>query len=345
VKLIGAACVHCGSWKNAIEMAGFDYVKVRVRPPPPSREQILAALRKGAKSKRTGIGDDGFVTAPVACAARRAFGSLRKALLAADLDPERLLRRSVRSERELAALLRELAEKHPTMTLTELRYNKLGASITRHYGTLSKGLKQLGIDDDWPIRRPPPPSREQILAALRKGAKSKRTGIGDDGFVTRRVASAAQRAFGSLRKALLAADLDPERLLRKSVRSTRELAALVRELAKKHPTMTLSQLYPNKLAATIVSRYGTLSKGLKQLGIDDWPIRVLSKKEVIVQLRQRHRRGAAMTFAAVTREDIRLRHGVLKHFGTWRKAMQAIGLDAPVSRPSRRTTSTNSPDA
>jgi len=226
-KLRRAACTYCGSVKNAIEMAGFDYAKVRISSPAWSREQILAALRKGAKSKRAGIGDDGFVTAPVALAARREFGSIRKALIAADLDPERLLRRSHRSRRELVELVRELAEKQPTMTLRELHSHKLGMIIAR--------------------------------------------------------------------------------------------------------------------------RYGTMSKGLERLGVDDWPIRVLfpapSKEEVIVQLRQRHRRGAAMTHEAVCRDDGRLLHAGLKHFGTWRNAMQAIGLGALVGRPSRRPTRPSSTDA
>jgi hypothetical protein len=192
-------------------------------------------------------------------------------------------------------------------------------------------------------------SREQILAALRKGAKSKRVGIGADGFVTAPVALAARREFGSIRKALRAAGLDPERLLRRSHRSRDELLELVRELAARHPKMTLIELYRNKLSAIITSRYGTLSKGLERLGFNDWPIRVLfpapSKAEVIDQIRQRHRRGAAMTGVAVARDDCRLHHAARKHFGTWRKAIEAIGLDAVVGRPSRRPTSTNSPDA
>jgi hypothetical protein len=55
-------------------MSDLDYAKIRLSNPPWSREQILAALRKGAKSKRTGIGDDGFVTGPIAHVARQEFG-------------------------------------------------------------------------------------------------------------------------------------------------------------------------------------------------------------------------------------------------------------------------------
>jgi hypothetical protein len=92
-------------------MAGFDDAKIRITNPEWSGEQSIAALRKGAKSKRVGIGKDGFVAASVAEAARREFGSIRKALKAAGLDPERLLRSSHRTRRELTELVQELAEK------------------------------------------------------------------------------------------------------------------------------------------------------------------------------------------------------------------------------------------
>src|SRR5207245_2260712 len=135
---------------------------------------------------------------------------------------------------------------------------------------------------------------------------------------------------GSLRDAVLAAGLDPERLLRRLPWPRHELVDLVRQLAEKQPTMTLTELHRSKLGTAIVRRYGTLSKGLRRLGFDDWPIRVLfpapSKKQVIDQLRRRYWRGAAMAYTAVCNDDRRLLTAATKQFGSFRAAMQASGL-------------------
>jgi len=228
--LVDAAWNHCSSWKNAIEMAGFDYAKVRISSPAWSREEILAALRKGARSKRVGIGDDGFVTEPISLAARREFGSIRKALLAAGLAPERLLRRSHRSRNELVEQLRELAEKQPTMTLTELHKHKLGATIRNRYRTLSEGLERLGFDD-WPIRVVfAAPSKEEVLVQLRerreRGAALTWTAVCHDDL---RLLNAARKHFSSWSNAVRAISSPRPPSRAQQAKSARAPAGFVQE--------------------------------------------------------------------------------------------------------------------
>jgi len=68
------AIFYCGSYQNAIEMAGLDYAKIRRSSPAWTRAALIAALQRGAKSKKTGVGNDGPVPpsvwlAPVASSA------------------------------------------------------------------------------------------------------------------------------------------------------------------------------------------------------------------------------------------------------------------------------------
>jgi hypothetical protein len=144
-KLRDAAIFYCGSYQNAIEMAGLDYSKIRRSSPAWTRAELIAALQRGAKSKKTGVGDDGPVAPAVWLAARREFGSLAAALAAAGLDRRAMLRRVKLDDRELGRELRRLIEANPTMTAAMVRAAPVGRVVVRRFGNLGRGLKQLRI--------------------------------------------------------------------------------------------------------------------------------------------------------------------------------------------------------
>jgi len=144
-KLADAAVYHCGTWKNAIELAGLDYAKVRRSSPAWSRAEIVAALRAGARSGKTGTGAKGPVSNAVWLAARREFGSARKALAAAGLDPDKILRTRRLDDRELARAVRRLVREDPATSEGQLRSLPLGRVVVRRFGTLERGLRRLGI--------------------------------------------------------------------------------------------------------------------------------------------------------------------------------------------------------
>lgn len=144
-KLIDAALYYCGSWKEAIEMAGLDYESIRRSSPAWNRTRILAALRSSAKSPRRGVGRDGAIAPALSLAARRAFGSLRSALAAAKLPPNKLLRRTRLSDEELAEAVRRLFRERPTMTRGDLNRSPLGRVLKRRFRAAARGLRQLGI--------------------------------------------------------------------------------------------------------------------------------------------------------------------------------------------------------
>jgi hypothetical protein len=456
-KLVWAAIQHCGSWREAIEMAGLDYSAVRLRRAPWRKEEVLDALR--ATVKRAG-GAPARLSRLLSKQALRWFGDLRTAAVAAGVDPGAFATRPRLTTREVEAQLRRLARKRPTMTVAELRRTKLGTAAERRYGGLVGVLKRLGLEGwprrlltplpsregllrqlharrrrgesliqrdvitsegrllraaikhfgSWPAamqaaglrvvlgrqpwdrarvlreirsrhqaRRPlaaskvpnslylaaskhyggwkqaldeagldhdairltrAPWSRDEVLAAIRATARSGRTGIGPDGYVSPRVVEPARRWFGSVRAAIVAAGGDPTRVRRPVRRTDAQIAAALRKLARDKPAMKLTELRKSTLGLTAASRYGTLAAALKLARIKNWPQRVRwplpSREEVLRAIRLRHARGESLYQLAVLASEPRLLKAASKHFGTWRGAMTAAGLGSLVGVRRRR---------
>lgn len=153
-KLVDAALYYCGSWKNAIEMAGLDYAEIRRSSPAWSRADIIAGLRQAAHSGRKGVGADGAMHEALYLAATRTFGSVYEALRAARVDPARVLVRVQLDDDELGQAVRRLVREHPTMTLGDIQSAPLGRRVLRRFGSIDAGMRALGIR--W---KPQPPRR------------------------------------------------------------------------------------------------------------------------------------------------------------------------------------------
>jgi hypothetical protein len=205
-KLRVAGQYYYGTWRGAIEAAGFDYARIRLAPEPRTRDEVLATLRDGARSNRVGIGSDGFVRRPVMQAARRMFGSFRNAIISAGLDPEIVLHRTARSDHEIRSILQRLAIEWPAMTISELRKHRIGSMIANRFESVDAALRRFGFHD-WPKRLIGPPlSAEDVLAGLRRQRRrgqSLRSAdvIRDDARLYR----AARKHFGTWGQALRAA--------------------------------------------------------------------------------------------------------------------------------------------
>lgn len=144
-KLVDAALYYYGSWREAIAAAGLDYGTIRRSSPAWTRAEIIATLRASAKSTKRGIGEDRAIDSAVSLAARREFGSLRAAIDAAKIAPQRLLRRTTLNDRELATALRRMFRKRRNMTQGDLTQSALGRVLKRRFGTHAQGLHELHI--------------------------------------------------------------------------------------------------------------------------------------------------------------------------------------------------------
>jgi hypothetical protein len=119
------------------------------------RQGLPLALSKSPKS--------------LTCAAGRIFGSWRKAITAAGIDYDSILLLHQYSDAELLTWLRELARKHPHMTLYDLeKYGKHAVVCRRRWGSFEAAATAAKLSG-WPLRtRTPAMSRVAALRTLRK---------------------------------------------------------------------------------------------------------------------------------------------------------------------------------
>jgi enamine deaminase RidA (YjgF/YER057c/UK114 family) len=321
-KLVSAAVDHCGGWREAIEMAGLDYDKIRLNRAPWRKEEVLASLREAGRAVGAGgLGPD------LSKQARRLFGDPQSAVVAAGLDPEAVLYRQHRTRRELATELHRLARERPTMTLTELQGLKVGAAAMRRYGGLPEALDRLGIRG-WPRRAVTPlPSREELLRALharrRRGDSMVQQDIGRD---EPRLARAAYKHFGSLRAAMQAAGL---RAIGKQRWSDEVILEEIRRRHRKGLPLADSKAAP-KLRSAAIEHFGTWERAIEKAGLDYHALRLVrtpsNRAKVIAELRvaaTSGRRGiGAEGFASAALAD-----QARRAFGSLRAAARAAGLD------------------
>ncbi|MBV8756321.1 MAG: hypothetical protein JO257_03535 [Deltaproteobacteria bacterium] len=157
--------------------------------------------------------------------------------------------------------------------------------------------------------------------------------------VSPRLYNAGCKYFGTWREAVETAGLDYDkvRLVREAY-TKKEVIALLRRLAKKHPDMAVFEAnrHPHGRAARKV--FGSTARGIAAAGLKDWPVRrshaPLSKKLVIQQLRARKRAGKHVYMRAVQHEDPRLWRSGIAQWGRWPRVLAAARLadDAPVRR-------------
>ena len=148
-----------------------------------------------------------------------------------------------------------------------------------------------------------------------------------------RLVNAGVRYFGSWDAALEAAGLDPdEHRLRRKPYDDDSMLAKIRELARKHPEMTLGEIHALPDGQAIWRMFGSIEEAARRAGLTSWPVRVnrdaYSVEETVAALRTRHRAGKSMTKTAISTQDSRLTLGIQRNFRTMEAALTAAGLES-----------------
>lgn len=269
------------------------------------------------------------------------FGSLEAARTAADVAPPPQWHKWTvdRIRDELRALHRQgVPTTHEALAERE-RQDLIGA-ITRHVGSLRRARRLARVPDP-PRRRsgfggePWDDARivEEILALHADGkplAASK---------VSKTLVAAARVHMGSWQAAIEAAGFDyAEVRLRRPPYGEAELFALLCELAREQPNMSLGELHGHKLAPTLLRRFPTLEVAAERAGLSGWPLRenlsLMSREETIAALRGRARQRLAVHAYVLRRDDVRLWDSARRHFVTLDRALQAAGVAS--TSPARR---------
>ncbi len=278
-ELVVAAYRYFDSYQSAIEAAGLDYTKIRVRPMPSwDRKRVVREL-KDLKRQKHGLWKRALRrTKPyLERAAKKHFGSYERAAKASGI-PSNLLQpppyRSWSPDR-VTLELRELYQRDPKL----LKPGRLAAShpkliraCRRRFGTYAKALSAAGIPYARVARVTRPPlSKEQIVKMIAQ--------LFDHGVDLRysamyrknpRLVDAARGRFGSYGKAVEAAGIDypaPPQLRHWTARNV--LAAL-RKLHHQGKDLRFRQFRAKHLPLFEAARhyFGTYLEAIKRAKID-----------------------------------------------------------------------------
>jgi hypothetical protein len=200
-----AAERHCGSWRAAIELAGFDYQRIRLIQRY-DVDQIASAVRALA-ARRPRLHVDAFRRDVLGRAALRRYGSIARMRTALGLDHWPVERRhAVLTRADLQARFRRRVDAGKAVTAEALRQDdpQVVTALLRIFGSWTAGLRALRIPHDERVTW----TRSLVIEHLRER-------IGRGQLVTDhalhdedpRLYGAAQRLFGSRSKAVDAATL------------------------------------------------------------------------------------------------------------------------------------------
>ena len=219
--------------------------------------------------------------------------------------------------------------------------SKLYAAARSHCGSWQAAVELADLNYDQVRLNHRPWTPDDILAWIKRAAR-KHIRNPDGPTMTVLVAPIGRpmrEFFGNLEGALQAANLDPGLVVQRRRRRRRSEAELVEELRaelKKRSVLKSTDFFRTRLGREAVARFGSWRAVIDRIGPDAWIARrnrpLPTPEELIAGLQARHRRGAIMALNPTLAEEPRLAEAARKHFGSWRRAMEAAGFANLVGR-------------
>ncbi len=190
-----------GSWNDALRAAGYDPEQIRASRRPWTHEEIIDLIRRRVAA---GLPVASYNVAPLSAeiASRRIFGSWKAALRAAGVpNPSTEFPVWTKVSVIEGILIRQQVGEALHCFAAAHQVPRLYDAARRLFGSWREALDEAGIDPDMVRRRRRPYSKADIVAHLKRHAKTDRR-AGDH---PESIVKAARRLFGSWRAALSAA--------------------------------------------------------------------------------------------------------------------------------------------
>jgi hypothetical protein len=253
--------------------------------------------------------------------AKKHFGGWRKAAKSLGLDGE--IRRAWTNQAVIDGIHLRRASGLDLYT-THKEDKALFCAAVSRFGNWSNAMKAAGIEH--PVRERW--SEARIIERLQQiaNANEGRTVSNTD----HNLAHAATRRFGSLQKALERAGTMS---LTKRWSKEKVIKAIQLRFAEVG-SVPLAGLGDSKLSSVAWKQFGSWAEAVKAAGLaDQIPVRTppkrLSREDVLTKIRQGYASGVSIPELA--NQEIGLVNAARLHFGQWRRAVEASGLE-----PTRR---------
>lgn len=274
-----------------------------------TREQIIRQiLRRESAGRPLSTGGEDGVEHTLYQAGSRIFGSWRNAVRAAGIHPDRALAQDRWPPSRILAMIRTLARRRRAIRKAELRhrYDCLVSAARRTFGSWPKAILAAGVDPA-KLLHAVPWTRERIIETVLTRA------LNNDPLASGRVhpkslVEAANRIFGNWNQALAAAGLDPRRYV-----------------GKWNGDRPGSGNLPNSdsgQTSSSASTTDTTNTGSTGPNRRRW-----TSEDVVRGILARLREEKPMNAVAVRSHDSLLYRAARRHFGCWRNAISAAGLN------------------
>jgi hypothetical protein len=355
--LYNAARRQFGSWENAIEAAGLNYDKIKEL----AESKRIKKLSKWSKQR---IVDEILemnvfkedLNASYAhkyhialySAAVKYFGSWKSAVIAAGLNYDKInlyADRARWSKEKVINGILELNEKGESLNLkyVETNYSSLPSAAFRCFGGWKNAIKAAGLDYDKILeegeRKRIEKSKkwsktkiiEKIQELYKKGDDLSHEKIKSNNSA---LVSAARRYFGSWENALQSAGRDYNKIRREARWSREKVIDEILQLRQTGEGLNAKQVHDNhpSLYWAAGKYFGSWRNAITEAGLDHKKIILYSngsKQKIIDEILKLYESGEKLNHAHVNRIYPALTAAALSknHFGSWRKAVEAAGLD------------------
>jgi hypothetical protein len=316
-RLLRAAAKHFGSWRDAVEAAGFRVPGYQRWSDERIVSEILDLYRRG----RSVAGSR--VPGPLREAAILHFGSWRRAIQRAGLDYQTIRVTSRRSPARttIIALLHAGAR---TGRRGIGRDGAISHAVARRaraaFGSLAKALQAAGLRSDQVLHVP---HRDSLAAELRRLARERPDMTRND-LHRAGIVRSATRWFGGLDEALAVLGIDGwPRNLKPALPARDKILAGIARRYYSGASVRLTQVIREdpRLMKGAYKHFGTWRSAIRAAGLPQEDGR-LSTTQVKTELRARQQRREAMTARAIKRDDPRLWSEAIARFGSLSHALR-----------------------
>lgn len=284
VPLYQSACKYFGSWRNAIEAAGFKYDDVRVlqrERPVWSQEKIIAIIKRKHRRKQS-LNSNHIQTKEMRLygAANKYFGGWPQAVIAAGLDYSKLRKNDPMRSWSKAAIVSEVSRRvEQGLSIrggdVYLEDEGLYQAAKRYFGKggWAKARVLAGFDPidprPWKIWDKPSVS-EEIVLLHESGVALNTASLQDSSYAY--ILGAGRKEFGSWAKAIRAAGLNYSKIRKGRQQgwwTKPRIIMCIRNLEKRGMRLSHNaiQLSHNQLHSAAVAYFGSWSQAVESSGI------------------------------------------------------------------------------
>lgn len=251
----------------------------------------------------------------------------------------------------IVALIRRLHREGVDLSPTGIRKTHgalfSSARSPSHFGSWRRAIEAAGLDYSTIKRAEQVWSRERIARAIRRAHDAGEDLLSSE-FKSRNKklysAACARRYYGSWRRAIEAAGLDYERIRGEHFWSRERIIARIRELHAEGYRLQWSVVNHEHASLYRAARrrenFGSWRSALAASGVDTGTAPVTqqwTRRRIIEEIRRMYREGQGLSQRAVMKSNGALLAASKspRYFGTWRRAVEAAGIDYDAVRQPR----------